>query len=119
MNKRDIIILYKIRDESTIIKKMIYDIDESAFLIDDVKIRAVCMTLINIGELVKNLSNEFKFSHPFIPWKDIAGFRDIAAHGYFTLRMPDVWIYASEELPVLTEDINRILIAEKEDCDNA
>jgi len=61
--------------------------------------RAVCTTLINIGELVKNLTDDFRNTNKQIPWKDLAGLRDVTAHGYFTLRMPDIWIYASQELP--------------------
>jgi len=68
------------------------------------------MTLINIGELVKNLSDVFRNEHKHIPWKEIAGFRDVAAHGYFTLRMDDVWVYASLELPKLAEEIREILV---------
>ena len=67
------------------------------------------MTLINIGELIKNLDFEFRQNHPNIPWKDMAGLRDVAAHGYFTLRMNDIWIYASEEIPVISDNIKAIL----------
>ena len=52
------------------------------------------MTLINIGELIKNLDFVFRQKHSDIPWKDMAGLRDVAAHGYFALRMTDIWIYA-------------------------
>jgi len=67
------------------------------------------MTLINIGELVKNLSMDFRQAYPHIPWKEMAGLRDVTAHGYFTLRMPDVWIYATEGLPLHAMQIKEIL----------
>jgi uncharacterized protein with HEPN domain len=44
----------------------------------------------------------------------MAGLRDVAAHGYFTLRMPDVWIYAANEMPIYIEQIKEILDDEKE-----
>ena len=112
MNKRDKIILLKIVGEATALAQILKDIDES-FLANDEKIRATCMTLINIGELVKNLTDEFRLHHPQIPWKDIAGLRDVAAHGYFTLRMPDIWIYAATELPEYIETIRQIVQNEK------
>lgn len=63
-----------------------------AFCEDEMLKRAVCMTVINIGELVKNLSDNCRNTHSRnthrgIPWKEITGFRDIAAHKYQTLCM--------------------------------
>ena len=109
MNKRNNIILRKVIEETQMIEKLISGIDEAGFLGSEEKMRAVCMTLINIGELVKNLSDESRLKYQHIEWKDIAGFRDITAHGYFTLRMQDVRIYASEELPVISGKISSIV----------
>ena len=109
MNRRDKTVLQKITEEATAIARMLSGVDESSFLANDEKMRAVCMTLINIGELIKNLNTDFRANHAHIPWKDIAGLRDVAAHGYFTLRMPDVWIYASSEIPTFVEQILEIL----------
>lgn len=44
--------------------------------------------LETIGEATTHLSAELKARHPEIPWRDIAGFRNIAAHGYLLIR-PD------------------------------
>ena len=109
MNQRDRVILRKIVEEATVLAKMLDGVDESIFLANDEKMRATCMTLINIGELVKNLTDGFRRHYQQIPWKEIAGLRDVTAHGYFTLRMPDVWIFASTELPVCVESIRKIL----------
>ena len=72
------------------------------------------MTLINIGELVKNLDGDFRLSHAQIPWKEMAGLRDVAAHGYFALRMSDIWVYASTEIPVFKREIEDILENDKD-----
>jgi uncharacterized protein with HEPN domain len=109
MNKRDRIVLRKIIEETTMLKQMLDGINEIEFLANDEKMRAVCMTLINIGELIKNLTDELRQSYRDIPWKEMAGLRDVAAHGYFTLRMADIWIYATMELPVYSEKIREIL----------
>ena len=110
MNKRDRNILEKIVEEATVVLNMLYGVNELDFLANEEKMRATCMTLINIGELVKNLSNDIRESYKQIPWKDMAGLRDVSAHGYFTLRMPDIWIYASIELPMLSRQVREILI---------
>lgn len=38
-----------------------------------------------IGEAVKNLPYDLKREYPEIPWRDIAGLRDIVVHQYFGL----------------------------------
>ncbi len=38
-----------------------------------------------IGEAVKNLPMDLRNEHPEIPWRDIAGLRDIVVHQYFGL----------------------------------
>jgi uncharacterized protein with HEPN domain len=73
MKKRDKVILNKIVDEAAVIANMLYGISESDFLTNEEKMRAVCMTLINIGELIKNLSLDLREEHKTIPWKALAG----------------------------------------------
>ena len=43
---------------------------------------AVTTPLYNIGEHVYNLSDEFKESHPSIPWAKISGLRHRLVHDY-------------------------------------
>ena len=114
MSKRNTAILTKIVEEAFALEQILNEIDESAFLANDLIVRATCMTLINVGELIKNLNEDFRVSHSHIPWKDIAGFRDVAAHGYFTLRMDRVWLYATKEMPVFVAQIKEILHSENE-----
>ena len=71
--------------------------------------RAICMTVINIGELIKNLSENCRREYPAVPWKAIAGFRDIAAHKYQTLRMEDVYETVFADFPALRQKIIQIL----------
>ena len=44
-----------------------------------------------------------------VPWKAIAGFRDIAAHKYQTLRMEDVYATVSDDFPSLRTMLEAIL----------
>ncbi len=67
------------------------------------------MTVINIGELVKNLSDDTRTTYNNIPWRAIAGFRDIAAHKYQTLYMDDVFKTVFEDFPELVTNIEAIL----------
>jgi uncharacterized protein with HEPN domain len=63
--------------------------------------KAVVMSILNIGELTKHLSHDFKVTHNEIPWKNISGMRDIAAHGYHTMNHKIIWDVAKNYLPDL------------------
>lgn len=67
------------------------------------------MTVINIGELIKNVTDDFRKSYPGVPWRAVAGMRDIAAHKYQTLRMEDVYITVKEDFPSLRKQLVYIL----------
>ena len=109
MQRKDRVILIKIISEIDVAFEMLGDADLEAFLADEKLKRAVGMTVINIGELVKNMTEEFRLSHNEVPWKAIAGLRDIAAHKYQTLRMEDIYNTATIDLPDLRVKITNIL----------
>jgi uncharacterized protein with HEPN domain len=111
MADRDTAILKKIMEEATIIAKLIEGCDYKAFTDDEKTKRAVCMTLINIGEMVKLLSMEVRSNNPSIPWRSLAGLRDVTAHGYQTLRMEDIWDTVANDIPVVREQL-RVMLAE-------
>ena len=72
MQHRDKIILDKIIDEVNIATKMLSDIKQDDFVSDDILKRAAAMSVINIGELVKNLTFEFRNEYKNVPWKAIS-----------------------------------------------
>lgn len=109
MERRDRVILQKVLSEIEIAQKMMDGCTLEQFKQNEMLMRAVWMTVINIGELVKNLTDETRLAYPYIPWKAIAGFRDIAAHKYQTLRMEDVYETVAADFPSLKEQIEEIL----------
>ncbi|OGN32952.1 MAG: hypothetical protein A3I39_03160 [Candidatus Yanofskybacteria bacterium RIFCSPLOWO2_02_FULL_47_9b] len=62
-----------------------------------------------IGEAVKNLPKNFKIKHPKIPWKKIAGMRDILIHEYFLVDLRAVWDTSKDDLPILKKQIKDLL----------
>ena len=109
MERRDRIILQKVLSEIDIAQEMMGGCTLEQFKGNEMLMRAVGMTVINIGELVKNLSDETRLAFPHIPWKAIAGFRDVAAHKYQTLRMEDVYETVVTDFPTLKRQIEQIL----------
>ena len=109
MQRRDYIVINKILSEIDIAFDMVGDRSLSDFLNNEMMKRAVSMTVINIGELVKTITDETRLEYRNIPWKAIAGMRDIAAHKYQTLRMEDVYNTVMIDLPALRTQLRDII----------
>lgn len=62
-----------------------------------------------IGEAVKSLPDEWTEKEPEIPWRQIAGFRDVLAHAYFAVNTSVVWAAAVEKAPLLKAACLRML----------
>jgi uncharacterized protein with HEPN domain len=48
---------------------------------------AMIRQLTILGEAAKHVSEEFRAENPQIPWKKIAGFRDVLVHDYFHVNL--------------------------------
>jgi uncharacterized protein with HEPN domain len=69
---------------------------------------AVLRRLEIIGEAVKNLDEDFKNRYPEIPWKKIAGLRDVLIHEYFGVSLKRIWRVIKIDLVDLKFKISRI-----------
>lgn len=57
--------------------------------------------MIVIGEAAKRLTMEFRKAHPELPWKDIAGMRNILAHQYDRVNINTLWDAIRRDIPEL------------------
>jgi uncharacterized protein with HEPN domain len=62
---------------------------------------AVSMCILQIGELVVLLSDEFKAIYDEMPWRDIKSMRNIAAHQYHRFDLDTLWETITEDIPNL------------------
>jgi uncharacterized protein with HEPN domain len=69
---------------------------------------AVLRRLEIIGEAVKNLDEDFRNRYPEIPWKKVAGLRDVLIHEYFGVSLKRVWRVIKIDLVDLKLQISRI-----------
>jgi len=62
-----------------------------------------------LGEAAARLSDEFQEKYPDIPWFKIIGMRNILVHDYFGIDIEAVWSVVENDLPVLYDQIRRLL----------
>ncbi|MBN2646143.1 MAG: DUF86 domain-containing protein [Desulfuromonadaceae bacterium] len=102
MSERDdSVYLRHIRDAIQQIAEYIRGTDFLAFSLDRMKQDAVIRQLEIIGEATKRISIETRQAQPEIPWKNMAGMRDVLIHNYFGVDIAAVWSTAANDLPVL------------------
>lgn len=70
---------------------------------------AILTPITQIGELVKRLPDEFRIKYNEIPWRNIAGMRDIVVHNYETIDKLILWNVADEEICKLKDFCIKIL----------
>ncbi len=82
---------------------------ETAFYRDARTQDAVLHNLAVIGEAAKRVDAEFRAQYPDIPWRSMAGLRDVLIHQYDRVRLDLVWTAVMDSLPALKEEIIKIL----------
>jgi uncharacterized protein with HEPN domain len=70
---------------------------------------AVLRNLEIVGEAVKGLDANTRNRAPNIPWRRIAGMRDVLIHSYFGVDLEIVWRVAEVEVPLLLDVAFRLI----------
>ncbi len=79
------------------------------FIKDETRKRSFVRSLEIIGEATKNLPEDFRNKYPELPWKEMAGLRDILIHQYFGIDYRFIWDITKNKIPKLKEQIEEIL----------
>ncbi len=79
------------------------------FRVDPKTRDAVVRNFEVIGEATKRHSEETKRLCTEIPWRRLAGFRDILIHRYDGIDVDVVWRMVEDETPVLASQIKALL----------
>jgi uncharacterized protein with HEPN domain len=85
------------------------NMDYAGFLKDKKTQDAIVRNLEIIGEAAKRVPSAFKTRHHLIPWKRMAGFRDVLIHHYFGINPEVVWAVAIDNLPQLLPPLKNAL----------
>ncbi len=80
-------------------EKFVEGMSFEIFKEDDKTVFAVIRALEVIGEAVKNVPEESRDAAAHIPWKQIAGMRDILIHEYFGVDLETLWQTVKVNIP--------------------
>ena len=90
------------------IQKYAFNISYEQLIEDKKTFDAIVHNLMIIGEGVKQIPDELRKEYPQIPWREIAGMRDIITHTYFRINSRLVWNVINQDLVQLKECIQSI-----------
>ena len=101
--ERDISILEHIvsyceQIEQTVVR---FGDDYDVFAKDAIYRNAAALCILQIGELVGKLTEEFRETHAAIPWRKIKAMRNIVAHSYGSVDSEVTWEIIKDDIPEL------------------
>ena len=82
---------------------------KTAFFAEKIIQDAVARNFEVIGEAAKRLSPPFRDKLPKVPWRRLAGLRDVLIHQYDSVELIEVWNIVERDLPDVKEQIAAIL----------
>ena len=88
-------------------------VDFESFVMNEEKATAVIKKLEIIGEAVKQVLEDVRSQYPEIPWRSIAGMRDLLVHVYWNTDLNVIWQVIEEDLPTLKQVVIQILAERK------
>lgn len=78
---------------------------ETSRLVQD----AVIRNLQTLTESSQRLSDSIKATEPQVPWRELAGFRNVIVHAYLGMDLGAVWLVVEQDLPPLVAALDRMV----------
>lgn len=79
------------------------------FMTESMMHDAVVRQMEIIGEAVKRLSPQILQGYPDIPWKQVAGMRDVLIHNYMGVDLDRIWNVVQHDLRPLRKAVEELL----------
>ena len=109
MKKRDYSIISHIVEYCNKLSDFTAGMDFPAFEQSELHKDACSLCILQIGELVYNLTDEFKETYASVPWRQIRSMRNIVAHHYGEIDVETLWDVIMDDVPVLKRYCEEIL----------
>ena len=87
--------------------------DSSTFQNDSIYRNAAALCILQIGELVGKLTDDFREQHPGVPWRQIKAMRNIVAHSYGTVDPETTWEIITDDIPILKKYCETIIASQQ------
>ena len=98
-------ILEAMRDAQRFVESMTFEELE-----DDLRTQyAIQRTFEIIGEATKQVESSVRERYSDVPWREMAGIRDILAHRYFAVNLEVVWNAIHDDFPEVQPRLQTIL----------
>lgn len=114
MKNKDRIIIQKIIGYMNDVEKYVEGLQPIEFIDDKKTITACAFSVSQIGELVKEITDETIEKYSNIPWNSIKGMRNRIVHDYENVSLSVLWATIKESLPSLRDKLEDIILKEKD-----
>lgn len=89
--------------------RYVENISQQDFEQDLEKQDSVIYRILILGEASKRISSDFREEHSNIPWRQVAGMRNILVHEYDQIDLEVLWDVTQKSIPDLLKKLNLLL----------
>ena len=111
MNRTPLDYVQDILDHMEKAQSFVEGMDYGAFVADEKTTFAVVRAIEIVGEATRHVPDDIRDRFLEVPWRRMAGMRDVVIHAYFGVDLDTVWRTVTEDIPQVLPAVQRCLRA--------